>query len=125
MTGMTITPMIRAQLKNEIRELLIMQAKIKKTISYGELCKIIISAKLKPDDSIIPEILGEISKGSHNAGNGLLSVVVTGKVKDLPGKGFFSMAMRLGYTIGNWEQFFKEQMDEVHKKYRDPSVLTM
>jgi hypothetical protein len=117
--------MMQTQLKDEIRDLLIIQAKKKKTVSYGELCGKLSTTTLKPDDPLLHKILGELSEESHKAGRGLLSVVVTGHVNNLPGDGFFSMADGMGYKIVNRKQFVKDQIDDVHRKYRDPGILKM
>ena len=119
-----ISNQTRGKLKNEITEIMVSQAGMKKTIYYGELCRKISSIKLNPDDQLLHDILGEISKESFKANKHMLSVFAGRRDTDMPGKGFFSSAKELGYSIGSREKFVKEQMELVHSQFRNPTMLT-
>lgn len=71
------------------------------------------------------EILGEISAASYRAKKGLLSVFVVEKASGMPGDGFFTLAKKMGCRIITNQQFFENQIDLVHKRYRDPKTLTI
>ena len=124
MSNLGLTNKDRQKLKDEIKTIMVYQAKMKKPIYYGELCGKINSFNLSPDDQLLHDILGEISKESFKMGKGMLSVFAVKKETGLPGKGFFSSAMDLGYRITKWERFAKEQRDLVHNQYRDRTILT-
>lgn len=113
----------RDKLKGEIREIMVNQAAINKTIYYQEICNKCRSAKLNPNDQLLNDILGEISYESYSDGKGMLSVFAVNKKGGSPGDGFFSYAKQLGCSIGSREKFVKDQMDFVHNQYRDPNVL--
>ena len=114
----------RQKLKNEIKEIMVNQAGMKKTIYYSDLCRKISSVKLTPNDPLLHEILGDISAESFEADKDMLSVFAIAKETGMPGRGFFSSAKKLGYSIGSREKFVKKQMELVHNHYRDPSILT-
>lgn len=124
MTSVKISNQTRQKLKDEITEIMVNQAGIKKTIYYGDLCRKISSVKLNPDDQLLHDILGEISRESFEADKDMLSVFAIRRDTDMPGKGFFSSAKELGYSIGSREKFVKEQIKLVHSQYRDPTILT-
>lgn len=124
MSNLGLTNKDRQKLKDEIKEIMVYQAKMKKPIYYGELCGKINSFKLLPDDQILRDILGEISKESVKAEKGMLSVFVVKKDTGMPGSGFFSLAKELGLRIKTRKQFVKEQTDLVHDQYRDRTILT-
>ena len=124
MASIQMTAKIRQKVKDEITDILIHQARTKKTTYYWELCKKIKSFQMMPDEELLHEILGEISTASYKANKGLLSVFAVKKDSGMPGKGFFSMAKELGCQIVTRKQFFKDQIDLVHDQYRDPNSLT-
>ena len=120
-----MTPQIRQKVKAEIKEILIHRADIKKTITYGELCNKIGSYQLSPDDDDLHQLLGEISKASRKAGKGLRSVFVVNKFSKMPGDGFFRLARDLGYSVDDYESFFNNHINSVHRNYKDPGILTV
>ena len=115
----------RQKLKDEIKEIMVNQARTKTTIYYGELCRKIKSFTLSPDDPLLHTILGEISAESVKAGNGMLSVFAVRKDTDMPGRGFFSLAKDLGFKINKKERFVKEQIELVYNQYRAPNILAI
>jgi len=124
MANNTITPQKRQKLINEVKEILIHHAAERKTISYGLLCRKVTAFPLSPTDPLLHEILGEISKSSMKEGKGMLSAVVVRDDTKMPGEGFFQFAIELGHRIENREKFFRDQIDLLHSKYRDPNILT-
>ena len=125
MSSIEISNKTRQKLKSEITEIMVYQARMKKTIFYGDLCRKISSVNLNPNDQLLHDILGEISIESVRADKDMLSVFAVRRDTDMPGKGFFSFAKKVGYSIGSRERFVKEQMDLVHNQYRDPTILTI
>ena len=125
MASTQMTAQTRQKVKDEITKILIHQAGIKKTIYYGELCRKIKNFKLMPKDEQLNEILGDISAESYRAKKGLLSVFVVEKAFGMPGDGFFILAKKLGCRIITEEQFFKDQIDFVHSRYRDSKISTI
>jgi hypothetical protein len=124
MNSIKISNQTRQKLKNEIKEIMVNQAGMKKPIYYSDLCRKISSVKLNPDDQLLHDILGKISKESVEANKYMLSVYAIKRDTGIPGNGFFSYAKKLGYSIGSRDKFVKDQMELVHKQYRDPSILT-
>jgi len=124
MNSIKISNQTRQKLKNEIKEIMVNQAGMKKPIYYSDLCRKISSVKLNPDDQLLHDILGKISKESVEANKHMLSVFAIKRETGMPGNGFFSFAKKLGYSIGSREKIFKEQIELVHNQYRDPTTLT-
>jgi len=125
MSSIQMSVQTRQKVKKEITDILAHQAGIKKTIYYGELCRKIKNFKLKPNEELLHEILGEISTASYRAKKGLLSVFVVEKASGMPGDGFFTLAKKLGCKVITNKQFFENQIDLVHKRYRDPKLSTI
>ena len=111
--------------RDDIRERLIATAKKggeAGIIFYGELVEKYGIAL--PDDhreviDTLEQILCEISEEEHNANRPLLSAVVVLKDKMRPGKGFYTLAERLGkFKAGNdRDEFFSGELGEVHKRW--------
>ena len=63
----------------------------------------------------IAQILEEISNAEHRSGRPLLTAVVTLKGENLPGKGFFDLAKRLGkYDGGDDDLYWASELKRVH-----------
>jgi len=102
--------------KSEARTAMIDVASREKLIWYSSLAGNIESLEFDPSDHLFHKLLGEISTEEHEAGRGMLSVVVVHKDGDqIPGKGFFQLAKELGHDIENQEEFW---VDELRKVYR-------
>ena len=101
MTSIKINNKTRQKLKNEITEIMVNQAGMKKPIYYGDFCRKISIVNLNPNDQLLHDILGELSKESVNADKGMLSVFAIRKDTGMPRNVFFSLAKELGYSIGS------------------------
>jgi hypothetical protein len=79
--------------KAEAREAMSKAARSTKgMITYSDLTTKIKAIQLAPDSTALRELLGDISREEHQAGHGMLSVVVVhkdGPNRDRPGNGFF------------------------------------
>jgi len=68
----------------------------------------------------VPLILGEISTAEHEAGRGMLSVVVVHKSGDgMPGAGFLELARSLGRDTGDRVEFWASELDRVYRTWAD------
>ena len=98
----------------EIREILIKCAKVNKTMTYKELTGSLKTVKLAPNDSELFQLLDTLSKREDRDGHGLISALVIHQGDDnLPGYGFFKMAIELGRQFDDNEKFWKEEKDRV------------
>ncbi len=67
------------------------------------------------DRKHISRILGDISTTEHKGGRPLLSAVVILRERNIPGKGFFSLAQELGlYHGGNDVQYWTQELQRVY-----------
>ena len=64
MSSIGINTQKRKKEKNEITEIMVNQAGMKKPIYYGDLCRKISSVNLNPNDQLLHDILGEINSVS-------------------------------------------------------------
>ena len=100
--------------REEAREAIIERARTESTISYSELAGRITSIRVQADSHALAALLGEISRNEHEAGRGLLSVLVVHKTGDMmPGPGFYQLAEELGEDAHDRERYWVEEFKRV------------
>ena len=100
----------------EAREAMVAVAIRSSVIAYSDLVAEIRSLDLEPQGEYLAHMLGEIPTNEHEAGRGMLTVVVVHKHGDqMPGQGFFQLARSLGHGTRDREPFWN---GELHKVYR-------
>ena len=83
-------------------------------ISYSELVSKIPSIHLEPHDTRLNHLLGQVSTEEHEAGRGMLTVLVVYKGGEhSPGPGFFELAEELGLDISDREAFWTSEFRKV------------
>lgn len=101
--------------KDEARQAMIAVARSGSLISYSELVRKVTSCILEPNGAHLAHMLGEISSEEDEEGRGLLTVVVVRRTGDLkPGAGFFRLARSRGRNVADEEQFWIEELRNVH-----------
>lgn len=101
--------------KEEARQAMIAAAQSKGVIAYSDLVQKITSCILEPNGTALAHMLGEVSSEEDEEGRGLLTVVVVHKTGDMrPGPGFFQLALSRGRHIMDKEQFWIEELRNVH-----------
>jgi hypothetical protein len=99
----------------EAKRVLADRARSKSTISYSELVSKIYSVHLEPHDTRLNHLLGEVSTEEHEAGRGMLTVLVVYKDGDqTPGPGFFELAEELGHDVSDREAFWMSELNKVY-----------
>ena len=102
----------------EARELMIAVAARRSMIAYSDLVARIRGLDLDPQSQHLAHMLGEISTAEHEAGRGMLTVVVVHKHGDkMPGPGFFELARSLGYDTGDREVFWIKELQKVYRAW--------
>lgn len=102
----------------EARESMVAVAARRSVIAYSDLVARIRSLDLEPQSQHLAHMLGEISTAEHEAGRGMLSVVVVHKHGDqMPGPGFFELARSLGYDTGDREEFWIKELQKVYRAW--------
>jgi hypothetical protein len=92
-----------------------------KTITYKEIGQLIyLDVKKKGDLRKLSDILGEISEKEAEEGRPMLSAVVVSYDKQIPGKGFFNLAERLGLEELNErdEDFHRRELRSIHDYWK-------
>lgn len=100
--------------KEEMKQILIGRAKIRKSIYYSELVSQIKSIIIEPESYALATMLGEISREEDTAGRGMLSVLVVHKTDGMPGKGFFELAKELGRDISDRTKCWVKELEKVY-----------
>jgi hypothetical protein len=101
--------------KEYAKTLLVDIARQKATIAYSILVAKISIISLDPHSYAMRAFLGEISTEEHEAGRGLLSVVVVYKHGEMmPGPGFFELAEKLGYNVRDQTEFWLSELRKVY-----------
>ena len=99
----------------EARQAMIAVAARRRVIAYSDLVVEIRSLDLEPPGDRLAHLLGEISTAEHEAGRGMLTVVVVHKQGDqMPGPGFFQLARSLGHDTKDREAFWIGELDKVY-----------
>ena len=100
----------------EAREAMIAVAARRNLIAYSDLVAEIRSVHLDPQSVHLAHLLGEVSTAEHEAGRGMLSVVVVHKHGDqMPGPGFFQLARSLRHDTGDREAFWIAELEKVYR----------
>ena len=101
--------------KAEAHEAMTAVAKRRRVITYSDLVARIRSLDLDPQSDQLAHMLGEISTAEHEAGRGMLTVVVVHKHGDqMPGPGFFRLAGSLGHGTKDREAFWIGELEKVY-----------
>ena len=101
--------------KAEAHEAMTAVAKRRRVITYSDLVARIRSLDLDPQSDHLAHMLGEISTAEHEAGRGMLTVVVVHKHGDqMPGPGFFRLAGSLGHDTKDREAFWIGELEKVY-----------
>ena len=101
--------------KAEARNAMVAVAARRRLIPYSDLVAEIRGLDLEPQDDRLAQLLGEISTAEHEAGRGMLTVVVVHKHGDqMPGPGFFQLARTLGHDTKDREAFWIAELEKVY-----------
>ena len=95
--------------KEEARQILIQCAKEDRTIAPGELVREIHTISLTPRSRALFEMLDQIALAEYAAGRGILTVMVVGKGKGIPGPGFYKFVLRIGLKYTNKREFYIQE----------------
>ena len=102
--------------KLEAYNILVECAKMRRMITYSELCRRITALKIDPHTEI-GYLLGEIAVEDRTVKRGMLTALVVHKIGDLsPGGGFFEIAEEMGIKVGDRDEFW---INEVKKVFKD------
>lgn len=94
----------------------------KAKITYSELAGKITSISFRADEKPFHTLLGQISVEEHQAGRGMLSVLVVHKSGDLrPGSGFFELAHLLGHKSRDREKVWSDEFKRVKAAWKTPA----
>lgn len=85
----------RAQLKEEMRGLMIDTARARSTITYSELAAQMQTARVHYHSFLMAKLLDEIGGEEIQAGRGVLPAVVVRKSSGMPGGGYFRESAQL------------------------------
>lgn len=106
--------------KAEARHVMVAAASQAGFVTYSDLVAQITALALAPRSTELAHMLGEISTAEHEAGRGMLTVVVVHKHGDqMPGPGFFRLARSLGYEAKDRNAFWLEELERVHRTWRE------
>ena len=101
--------------RTEARDAMVAVAARRRLIAYSDLVAEIRSLDLEPQEDRLAHLLGEISTVEHEAGRGMLTVVVVHKHGDqMPGPGFFQLARSLGHDTKDREAFWIGELEKVY-----------
>jgi molybdopterin synthase catalytic subunit len=104
-----------ADAKREMKEVLVVRAKVRGMIPYSELAAKVTSINFEAHDQRLFHLLGELSLEEDASGRGMLSVIVVHKSGDMqPGPGFFELARQLGRDTSDILKCWIDELKKVH-----------
>lgn len=106
----------RAAVKEEMRRLMIEQAKRGETIAYSELSARLETAYLHQRAPLYYELLTEIGREEVAAGRGGLPAVVVRKDNGMPGAGYFAHMPHAEHA--DLEAYWQEELQIVYDYWR-------
>ena len=110
--------------QDTLREALIEAAKNARLLYYGKAAQLLgLDMAQAADRGEIGRMLDAINRVEHDEKRPLLSAVVVRATSKMPGPGFFPMARRLGYAVGDDEQderaFWEQEVARVYSHWAD------
>jgi hypothetical protein len=99
--------------KREMQEFLAEQARKCKTISYGDLSKMIPSLTLDPRDNAMYGMLDEISRDNAAIGKTSLATLVVQKSSGRPGTGYFRKTFPQHLPPEELEALWQQELQRV------------
>jgi hypothetical protein len=108
-----------ADVRAEIRQLLIDVARAKQVITYSELTSMLQTAYLHYHSSMLARLLVEVGAEEVQAGRPVLPALVVTKQSGMPGQGFFKLSAERGYDISDPEAYWRTAVKHVHDYWSD------
>jgi len=109
----------RDALRAEIEAVLRAVAWRRATLTYQDLTSALTTARLAPNDPMLPGLLREISEGEDAAGRGLLTAVVVRRDTGRPGRGFFALAALRGRDLSDETACWQRELTRVYAACED------
>lgn len=104
--------------KVQIRRMLEHSARKQAPMAYSDVSKGLVGVTVDPHyGGTMSHLLGELQDEDHAAGRPLLSALVVTKEDGQPSAGFWRKADSLGYTVGDRDAFWIEQLARLRDFY--------
>ena len=104
----------RAAIKEEMRAIMIEQARARQTIPYSELAMRVPTAYLHPRSFQFASLLQEIGREEIEAGRGVLPAVVVRKDSGMPGGGYFGSTACMGHESAELEAWWRDDLETLY-----------
>jgi hypothetical protein len=108
-----LTPEERAAAKEEMRSVLIDCARMRKTVTYTDVCLMIQTVQMHPHSFIFTRILSEVCAEEEERGHGVLCALVVSKTTGIPGAGYFRGMAELGHDMSDLEASWRAELEQV------------
>ncbi|MCL4247773.1 MAG: hypothetical protein KJ065_06470 [Anaerolineae bacterium] len=105
-----VTEAERSAIKDEMRAILIEQARTRQTITYGELAGRLTTVTLHPHSFVFTRLLQAVCDEEERAGHGQLCALVVSKATGMPSGGYFGMAAKQDLSTGDLEARWQEDL---------------
>jgi hypothetical protein len=99
--------------KDEIRAILVLLAKTRRTISYSDLAAQIRTAYMHHRAPAFHELLREVCRDEMDEGRPSLGVLVVKKQTGFCGAGFFKFAAASGQDVSDPEVYWRKEFERV------------
>lgn len=99
---------------DEIRGILIQIAKLRTTITYGELAAQLTTIRPHPGAYVFHALLRDICHEEEQLGRGMLCAVVVTKATGIPGQGFFKAMIKNERDCRHPKQCWKAEIERLY-----------
>lgn len=110
-----MTPAERAATLDEMREILIGVAKLRTTITYGELASLITTVGLHVRAPQYYDLLRDLCREEDAQERGFLGALVVRKSDGRPGQGFYKIMAKHGRDCSDPEACWQREVDLVYQ----------
>lgn len=110
-----------ANVKAEIRQVLIDTARQKSLITYRELTASLQTVVIHYHSPILARLLVEIGSEESEAGRPILPALVVAQQTGIPGKGFFRIAGERGQDVADVKAFWEDEVRRVYDYWETSS----
>jgi methyl coenzyme M reductase subunit C len=103
--------------KRQANALIEQRARVRRTLTYAELCREVTAIALKPRSWAIMAFLNEICTEADAKHGIMLATLVVRADTGLPGAGYFRHAERLGRDVSDREAYWRSEAERVWAVY--------
>ncbi len=105
--------------REEMREILVGVARLRTTITYGELAAQLRTIAPHPGSYVFQAILRDLCFAEEAAGRGMICALVVAKATGIPGQGFFKAMIRNGRDCADPQACWQAECERLYALFEE------